>query len=1069
MRTFLQKPFKKSLIFSVLLFFLIFHQSYAQDRIEITGKVLTSAEDAAPLPFINVLVKGTTRGTTTDFDGNFNITVASDAIMIFSYVGYKTQEIPVDGQTEINVQLVENVSSLDEVVVVGYGVQKKSNLTGAVAQVDGDELQNRPVTNAAQALQGLIPGLNITQSGGMGGSLDSRPSINIRGTGTIGDGSNASPLILIDGAEGDINALNPNNIESISVLKDAAASSIYGSRAAFGVILVTTKKGDIGKTVVSINSNTRSSQPILVPDILDSYSFGTFFNDGFLNAGYTPFFTDARMQRIKDFMDGKITSTIPARTGNNVWADAYDQGNDNVDWYQAIFKPTVFSQEHNVNISGGKEGISYYFSGGFVDQPGFMRFGGDQFKRYNTSLRINADLFKWLSVTYTNRFSREDYERPTNMTNGIFADLARQGWPVLPLYDPNGYLFDSPSPALPLRDGGKQNKIDDNLTQQLNFVFKLSQDWKVMWDFTYRTRNTFQHWELQTTYNHDVAGLPYVADSKSEVHEEAYKEDYVNSNIYTDYTKSFGKHNFKALLGTQAESLTNRALGATRQGIILPAISVIDQTSGTDYYGKLVSPNVNGNYSDWAINGYFGRINYNYDGRYLLEANLRYDGSSRFRSDNRWVYSPSISAGWNIAQEAFWEPLQNVVGIFKLRGSYGSLANQNTNSWYPTYSTMPIGTANGSWLVNGARPNTASAPGLIDRNLTWESIETWNVGLDFALFNNKLSGSFDYFNRATNDMVGPAQELPVILGTGVPKSNNTDLETYGFDMRISWRQQLKNDFSYSITALLSDNRTKITKYPNLTNSLGSYIAGQLDGNIWGYQTVGIAKTKAEMDAHLNALPNGGQNSLGNDWDAGDIMYKDVNGDGVINNGFNTLDNPGDLVKIGNNKPRYSFGLDLGANWKGFDFRAFFQGVLKRDYWNTTPIFWGMRGNVWGSTGLVEHLDYFRNDADNALGLNIDSYYPRPVEGDDKNQNTQSRYLINAAYMRLKNVQLGYTLNSNVVEKLGISKVRLYVSAENILTITDVPTMFDPETLDGGENGNVYPLSKVISLGFNISL
>lgn len=1035
--------------------------------IKVTGSV--TDKQGIPIPGVTIIEKGLKNSVGTDFDGKYSIDVkSSQAVLVFSYIGFKTQEIPVGDKSKINVTLQEDTNILNEVIVVGYGTQKKTNLTGAVSQLNGEELQNRPVVNATQALQGLVAGLNITTDGG---ALDSRQNINIRGTGTIGDGSSANVLVLIDGAEGDLSSINPNDIENISVLKDAAASSIYGSRAAFGVILVTTKRGKSGKTIVNINTSTRVSSPVILPDMLDSYSFATYFNDGFKNNGQNPFFNDERLQRIKDFQDGKITTTIIPRPGDPTkWGDGYDHGNDNVDWYDAVFKPSVISQQTDLNISGGKEGLTYYLSGAFVDQPGFMRFNGDQFKRYNTSLRINADLFKWLSLTYTNRFIRENYARPTNMTDGLFNDLARQGWPVLPLYDPNGFLYDSPSPALPLRDGGQQNKIKDTFVQQLNLVFKLTQDWKLKWDYTYRTINEFQHWDLQTTYNHDVAGNPYVADSKSEVHEQAYKEDYWNSNIYTDYNKSFGNHHFTGLLGMQAETTNNRDLGATRQGIIIRDIPVIDATSGTDYYGKIVPPNVNGRYGDWALNGYFGRINYNYDGRYLIEGNLRYDGSSRFRTDTRWVWSPSVSVGWNVAKEAFWKPLESMVGMLKFRASYGSLANQDTNNWYITYVTQPIGIANGNWLVNGTRPNTATAPGLVDPDLTWETVKTWDVGVDFALFNNRLTGTFDYFKRTTNNMVGDAQELPVILGTAVPKSNNTDLETYGFDMNISWKQQLNNGFGYSITALLADNQTKITRFPNLTNTFDKRIAGQMEGDIWGYQTIGIAKTQAEMDAHLSSLPNGGQNGLGNTWGAGDIMYQDVNGDGVINNGSNTLNDHGDYVKIGNNKARYTYGLDLGANYKGFDFRAFFQGVGKRDYWNNTALFWGMKGSVWGSTGLAEHLDYFRDDANSPLGENLDSYYARPVVGSDKNQKTQSRYLINAAYMRLKNLQFGYSLPKQALERIGVSNVRFFFSAENIWTVTDVPGMFDPESLDKvGQDGNVYPLSKTYSLGLNISL
>ncbi|TDW48138.1 TonB-linked SusC/RagA family outer membrane protein [Flavobacterium sp. 270] len=1045
--------------------------NYKIEKITVSG--IITDDKGIPIPGVTILEKGTKNSIATDFDGKYVIEVAGkESILVFSYIGFKTQEVPVGEKSKLNISLKEDTSTLDEVIVVGYGVQKKAKTTGAVAEVKGDVLENRPVVNSTQALQGLVAGLNITQSGSQGGSLENRPSINIRGTGTIGDGSNANPLILIDGAEGDLNTINPNDIDNISVLKDASSASIYGSRAAFGVILVTTKKGKSGKTIVNISSSTRISKPILIPDIVDSYRFGTYFNDSFTNAGFTPFFTADRMQRIKDFMDGKITTTIPPKAGNpTIWADGYDQGNDNVDWYKALFKPSVVSTEQNVSLSGGKEGLTYYASAALLDQPGFMNFGGDKFKRHNTTLRINADIFKWLSLTYTNRFVRENYERPSNMTDNTFQNLVRQGWPMIPLYDPNGYLYSSPSAALGLRDGGRDIKVEDTFTQQLNLIFKLTSDWNVKWDFTYKTFNRFQHWDLQYTYNHDVAGNPIIYGNQSQVYESGNKQDYFNSNVYTDYTKSIGKHNFKALLGMQVEETNERSLSASRQGIIVPDIAVIDATSGTDYYGKIVPPSVGGNYKDWATNGYFGRLNYDYDGRYLFEGNLRYDASSRFRSDNRWVLSPSVSVGWNIAKEEFWKPIQNIVGMLKFRASYGSLGNQETKDWYPTYVSMPIGIASGSWLIDGTRPNTSSAPTLKDQALTWETVTSWDAGVDFALFNNKLSGSFDYFNRETKNMIGPAQSMPAILGTAVPKSNNTDLETYGFDMTITWKQKLKNNLSYNITALLSDNRTRITKYPNETGSLSNYNAGQLDGNIWGYETIGIAKTKQEMDAHLASLPNGAQNAFGANWDAGDIMYKDTNGDGAVNNGANTLADHGDLKIIGNNKPRYTFGLDLGANWKGLDFRAFFQGVGKRDYFNDTYSFWGMTSSVWDATALEQHMDYFRNDPNHPMGLNLDSYYPRPIVGGggDKNHKVQTRYLLNGAYARLKNLQLGYTLSSDVVEKVGIDKIRFYFSAENIWTITSVPKMYDPETLDGGVRGAVYPLSVTYSFGVNITL
>ena len=453
-----------------------------------------------------------------------------------------------------------------------------------------------------------------------------------------------------------------------------------------------------------------------------------------------------------------------------------------------------------------------------------------------------------------------------------------------------------------------------------------------------------------------------------------------------------------------------------------------------------------------------------------MEANLRYDGTSRFRSDNRWKLFPSFSIGWNIAQESFWSSLAEYIGTLKLRGSYGELGNQNTSSWYPTYQLMDVKASDGAWLVNGAKPNTATVPGLVSSSMTWERVNTWNIGLDFGMLNNRLTGSFDYYNRKTLDMIGPAPELPVTLGTGVPQTNNTDLNTYGFELSIAWNDRLNNGLGYGAKFLLSDSQTEITRYPNETGNLNTYRTGMKMGEIWGYTTVGIAKSQEEMDAYLASLPNGGQNTLGNQWGAGDIMYVDINGDGKVDGGANTLDDHGDLSIIGNNRPRFQFGLDLNADYKGFDMRLFFQGVMKRDYFQGSYYFWGANNSIWNSTCMEPHLDYFREDADHPLGQNLDSYFPRPVFYSTRNQHTQTRYLQNAAYIRLKNIQLGYTLPNSLTDKLKISKLRFYVSGENLWTGTKLIDVFDPETIDGGweNNGNAYPLSKTISVGLSLN-
>ena len=1046
----------------------------------ITGKVTDKNGEA--LIGVSVKIKGTKMGTITDVNGEFSLSnVEPSTVLSFTYIGMNTLEAKVENRTSLNVKLVDNSVNMDEVVVVGFGTQKKVNLTGAVGTLDSKELEARPVQNVAQSLEGLVTGLNISQNQG---SLESKPSINIRGVGTIGQGSSGSPLILIDGMEGDINAINPQDIDNISVLKDAAASSIYGSRAPFGVVLVTTKKGKAGRVSVSYSNNFKSSSPVNLPHMMDSYTFALYFNEASKNGGSGAFFDDAWLKRIQDFQAGKLINSngLPMTTVANGshWAD-YGGANDNIDWYKAIYKSSTPSQEHNFSVSGGNETTKYYFSGNYLDQSGLMKFGGDNFNRYTATAKIETKLASWATLGYNTRWIRQDYVRPSSLTDGLYSDLARQGWPILPLYDPNGHLFSSPSPALGLRDGGRDKTQEDWLYQQVKLVIEPIKGWKTTAELNYKTDDQFRHWDSQQTQNYDVNNNAYVYNSYSNVHEGAYRTNFFNSNIFTEYTKEIEGHTFKVMAGFQSEMNKYRDLTAERQGVIVSSLPTINTTSGFDNSGKVASPGVSGQYYNWSTEGFFGRINYDYKGRYLLEANLRYDGTSRFQGDKRWNFFPSVSGGWNIARESFWAPLEKYVGTFKLRGSYGLLGNQNTADAsgnvvpYPTYTTMPVGTANGTWLVNGAQPNTASMPALISSSLTWEKIKTWNVGTDIAFLNNRLTTSFDYFNRYTSDMVGPATEMPTILGIAVPNSNNTNLKTSGFELEISWKDRLQNGLGYGIKLMLSNSTTKITKYPNATGKLDTYRSGETLGEIWGYSTIGIAKSDAEMNAHLATLPNGGQNALGSNWKAGDIMFQDVNGDGKIDNGANTASDHGDLKVIGNNTPRLPFGIDLTADWKGFDIHAFFQGVMKRDYYQDSYYFWGAwKWGIWWSTGLKEQEDYFRADATNPLGQNLDSYYPRPLFGDGKNQQAQTRYLQNAAYIRLKNLQLGYTLPLNITSKVGIQKLRLYLSGENLLTYTKLSKIFDPETIDGGavtngsRNGNAYPLSRVISGGISVN-
>lgn len=961
---------------------------------------------------------------------------------------------------------------LEEVVVVGYGTQKKVNLTGSVSVIDSKAFESVPVANAVQALQGQVPGLNIYSN--KGGGLNQKQSINVRGIGTIGEGSTGDALILIDGMEADIFSVNPQDIESISVLKDAAASSIYGSRAPFGVVLVTTKKGKAGKAQINYNNSFRLSSPINMPSSLDSYTYALFFNDAGYNSGWGSYnwVSQTRLQRIKDYMDGKISYTTIPLNGSNTWADGYQEGNDNIDYYNLFFKKNVFAHEHNFSVNGGTDKIQYYLSANYLDQDGTLRMGEDYSKRYTMSAKISAQLSRAVSLSSNTRFVRNDFVQPTHMNDSFFSDIGRQCWPVKPLYDPNGNLFDDH--VQQMKNGGRKTERNTWLYQQFNLTIEPIKGWRLIGDLSYRYNTQYAHEDLLTISQIGVDGVTKVRswDENSSVSESSFASDYFNVNLYTDFEKTFAKsHHLKALAGFQAEANNYRNIWAQKIGITYPGKPTINTSTGIDKDGKVIAPNVSGGHNRWSTAGFFGRVNYDFQEKYLVEANLRYDGSSRFRSDDRWGFFPSASLGWNIAREEFFQPATRIMNTLKLRASYGSLGNQNTTALYPTYTVMGTGTSD-KWLMNGVKPNIAWAPALVSYDLTWEKIRTWNVGIDIGLFNNRLTGSFDYFIRNTNDMVGPSEKLPATLGIAVPPSNNTDLRTAGWELELMWKDRLQNGLNYSLRFTLADSRTKITRYSNPSGLIDSFYEGKYCGEIWGYETIGIARTDDEMAEHVGSLVNGGQSALGQDWQAGDIMYSDLNEDGKIDAGARTLDNHGDLKRIGNSTPRYNVGIDLSADWKGFDFRMFWQGTLKRDYFQGSYYFWGANGSqgYWFSTALKGHEDYFRNDESSPLGVNLNSYYPRPLLNTNKNQQCQTKYLQNAAYMRLKNLQIGYTLPRKIVQKMGVQNLRFFASGENLLTITDLVKFFDPETIESGSfaHGYAYPLSRTYAFGLNIT-
>lgn len=1076
------------LVAMLLLFFLFCSASDAwarrKDNVNASSQQQTSTcsgivkdSKGETLPGASVVVKNgnaaRTVGTTTGIDGNFTLNnVPAGSTLVISFMGYQTQEVQWTGQPLVIV-LKEDAQTLDEVVVVGFGSQKKENLTGAVATVDVKALETRPVSQVGQALQGVVPGLNFSVND-VGGALGNTLNVDIRGGGTIGTGSSGAPLILIDGIEGDMNALNPEDIDKISVLKDAAAAAIYGSRAPFGVILISTKSGKQGKATVSYSNNFRFARPINLPDMLDSYKFAMYFNRAAQNSGEGAVFDDETIERILAYQRGELTTTTIPNPANGLF-QFHQKANANENWTKRHFDKTAFTHEHALNVNGGTEGLNYFISAAYMNQEGLLKYGDDTFERFNIAGNISSQVKNWLRIGLRTRFIREDLDKPLYADDeGLYYHDISRTWPTMPFKDPNGHYMRN-SKLEQIQNGGRYFRRKDQLYTQGNIVITPLKNWNITADFGHKLVNTIWRQNLAKVYEYksadespvplqfngsNPAGTTWVSYSSAQT-------NLTNVSAYSDYSWNFNeKHNFKVMLGFNAELFQTEDASVKRYDVITDEVPSINTASGKDV--------TDGYIGQWSTAGFFGRINYDYDGRYLLEVNGRYDGSSRFMKDDRWNFFPSFSVGWNIAREKFWENYVAYVNTLKPRFSWGMLGNQNTYvegnpnaTYYPFYLTQPVGTANGTWLINGKKPNTANAPLMNSKGMTWEKVKSLNVGLDLGMLNNRLNLSGEWYERTTEDMVGPPSEVSTIIGIAsgnLPKQNNATMVTKGWELQVTWNDRVK-DFGYTVSFNISDFKRKVTKYPNDSKSLGTYYEGQILGNIWGYETVGIAKTDQEMQAHL-AHTN--QDRIGSKWAAGDIMYRDLDGDGEISTGDNTALNPGDRKIIGNTTPRYSFGLTLGADWKGIDFRAFFQGVGKRDAMLGGNYFWGASGDMWQAMGLKEHYDFFRPEGD-PLGANLNAYYPRPLFSNAKNQQNQTRYVQNAAYFRLKNLQIGYSLPANLVNKIGLSRVRIYFSGDNLFTCTKMSKIFDPEAYDGRySDGKVYPLSRTLSCGLSVT-
>ncbi len=1016
--------------------------------LSVKGKV--TDEKGEGLPGVSIVVKGTTKGTTSDVNGSFSISVAGpDDILIFSFVGFKTTERIVASQSEINVQLLADLGQLDEVIVVGYGTKKKENVTGAIAQVSGSALTSRPVTKLGQALQGLIPNLNITNPDG---NPNANPTFNIRGTTSLSGGS---ALVLVDGIQMDMNLLNPADVESITVLKDAASAAIYGARGAFGVILVTTKKGTRDrKPQISYSGSVQYNKPTYLPDLLNTVDYLESQNVGQRNLNGSQKYTDEQIGWVKDYVRDPVTNPsyhmLP--NGKIFW-------NASPNVIKNMVQPWAQGQSHTINVNGGNEKTSYYISGGLLNQNGLFKTSTDVFKRYNFTTNVSTDLTDWFKVGAKVNFVSTSYDEPHKYPN-----KGSDWWEQMTRGEPQ-VLFPDKTPAgSPVGEGiatesfvnfleSGSRKIDKSATG----VYSVNADAEIIDGL--KLSGNFSYTAVRQNLKENQVAFPYIRDtwipqisgtSPSLIQRDFSSSDYFAGNLYADYSTVVAqKHSISALVGYNQEWYTLTGSSVKKQDLISGGVPVFNLATGT--------VTTTDKQTSWAIRGVFARFNYDYMGKYLIEFNSRYDGTSRFPAGRRFGFFPSVSAGWRISKEKFMKSLSPVLHDLKLRGSYGSLGNQLVNSDFPYISLFGI-TQQVPHVLGGALPLGISAPGLVSPNLTWEKVSTLDFGADANLW-GKLTLGFDWYRRTTSGMLVAGDRLPAVLGTAVPQRNAAELQTTGFEYSMKWSDQLPNKLRYDVGIVLSNYQAVITKFDNNPNKLiTNYYVGQKVGEIWGFETVGLFQSSGDVTNAAN------QDQLGNSgkWSAGDVQYSDLNGDKVITRGANTVMNPGDQKIIGNTTPKYQYGITGNLSWHNFDLSLLFQGVGKRDFVPTGSYFWGAINNA-AAVGTKEVYQ------DSWSSTNPGGYYPIYKAGSTFNILPQTRYLQSSAYLRLKNISLGYTVPQKAIEKIKLSQARVYVTGQNLWEYTKLKGNFDPEVTGSGDVGVFYPLQRVISFGIQLSL
>lgn len=1007
---------------------------YAQ-QFSVTGTVIDK-KLGEPIIGASILVRGTTNGAITDLDGNFNLAnVSTNSHLVISYIGYQSQTIKIEGgKRSYKIDLVEDSKTLDEVVVVGFGTQKKINLTGSVETVNSETLENRPIRSATDALQGAISGVTVNSGTGAPGEF---ASLKIRGSSSINSGG---ALVIIDGMPGDINHVSPQDIENISVLKDAASSAIYGARAAEGVILITTKKGQSEKTRVEYNGNISFNTPTRLPKSNNAYDHAMLSNLAFTNAGLAVNFP----QEALDAIGNPDIVSIP-------------KGNDfiytgNMDWIGTMMDHS-FQENHNLTISKSTDRLNYLFSASWLDQNGmFSEYGPDNFDRINLRSNIGVDIIKDKltfdsRINYTNinklyhpKFSAEMGD--DNDANGWSIPYITfiQAGPNMPIYDQNGNYARNRmqlNPIQALREGGEGTFK----RQKLEGIFTLS--YKPLKGLLLKaigggviTNDQRKEWRrAYGKYGPDgLISMGAGQTGPNSVNQRNAHSQYLTGQLLAEYGTVIKElHDIKVMGGWSAEENLSDNLQAKRTDIVgndLPALNL----GSTDGWSNSADE------TDWALVSGFMRLNYAFASKYLMEANFRADASSRFSKKNRWGVFPSVSLGWRITEEKFMEN-QKLFSNLKVRLSWGQLGNQNGLGLYDHIAQYKVGgyypfaAGLGQWAVNEVLPS---------EERTWETVEMKNIAVDMSFLNNRLSVSGEYFIKKNKDML-VSIEVPSIVGIDVPTGNYGELEIKGWEVSLSWKDKIK-DFSYGVSFNLSDQKDKLVdygiKYNGFTAGVNKKVQGYSLGSIFGYETDGYFTSQEEVanSAVYNRAITG----------PGDIKYIDQDNDGKITA-------PNDLVYLGTTTPRYVFGLGLNADWKGFDFNVLFSGVGKRNFYLNQEIM-APFSVTWGNFSYTLHNDYWTPENPNAA-------LPRHYAGVGHNYQISDHWLQNAAYLRVKNLQVGYTLNKKMTDAIKLQKVRVYFSGDNLAEFSKLNKAFDPELTS--TTGFMYPIMRSFSFGLNV--